>query len=87
MGQDWHILSVSAKELGRQMDNRPFQYHSFILSLWAEGGALPNAPPVWRFSLEEPHTGQRRGFKDLAELMRFLQVWTAVPPEETPMDE
>jgi len=69
------------------MGQRPFQYHSFILSLWTEGSALPNAPPVWRYSLEDPHTDQRRGFKDLAELMRFLQVWTAVSPEETPMDD
>jgi hypothetical protein len=53
------------------MDKRPYYHHSFILSLWAEGGARPNAPPVWRFSLEDPHTDQRRGFKDLAELMHF----------------
>ncbi|MBK6712739.1 MAG: hypothetical protein IPG51_20765 [Chloroflexi bacterium] len=69
------------------MDNRPYHNHSFILSLWAEGGARPNAPPVWRFSLEDPHTDQRRGFKDLAELMRFLEEWAAVPPEEPLMDE
>jgi hypothetical protein len=66
------------------MSKRPFQYHSFILSLWTEGGALPNDPPVWRISLEDPHTDQRRGFKDLAELMRFLEEWTAVPLQELP---
>jgi hypothetical protein len=57
------------------------RHHSFILSLWPEGGAQPNAPPVWRYSLEDPHTGERRGFKELAELMRFLEEWTAVSPE------
>lgn len=67
---------------------RPLRHHSFILSLWPEGGTLPNAPPVWRMSLQDPHTDQRRGFKDLAELVRFLQEWTAVPPsEEPPMTE
>lgn len=69
------------------MGKRPFRHHSFILSLWVEGAALPNAPPVWRYSLEDPHSVQRRGFKDLAELVRFLEEWTAVPPEEPPMDE
>lgn len=69
------------------MDKRPYPRHSFILSLWAEGGARPNALPVWRYSLEDPHSAQRRGFKDLAELVRFLEAWTAVPPEEPPLDE
>ncbi|GIK59057.1 MAG: hypothetical protein HND44_10990 [Chloroflexi bacterium] len=69
------------------MEQRPYPRHNFILSLWVEGGARPNAPPVWRYSLEEPHSSQRRGFKDLAELVRFLEEWTAVPPEEVPMDE
>lgn len=43
------------------MGQRPYRHYSFILSLWAEG-ALPNAP----------HSAQRRDFKDLAELVRFL---------------
>lgn len=73
--------------MDRDMGKRPLQYHSFILILWTEGGALPNAPPVWRISLQDPRTSERRGFKDLAELVRFLDGWTAVPPEESPMDE
>lgn len=70
----------------RDLAKRPFNYHSFILTLWTEGGALPNAPPVWRISLEDPHSSERRGFKDLAELLRFLEGWTAVPSEKPPMD-
>lgn len=67
---------------------RPLRHHSFILSLWPETGPMPQSPPVWRYSLENPHTGQRRGFKDLTELVRFLEGWTAVPPsEESPMTE
>lgn len=73
--------------MDRDFGKRPLRHYSFILSLWAEGGTLPNAPTVWRYSLEDPHSSQRRGFKDLAELMRFLDEWTAVPPEEAPMDE
>lgn len=63
------------------------RHHSFILSLWPEGGALPNGPPVWRYSLQDPLTSQRRGFKELADLVRFLEEWTAVPPELTSSDE
>lgn len=62
------------------MGTRPYRHHSFIISLWLEGGAYPNAPPVWRISLEDPRTAERHGFQDLAELMRFLEAWTAVPP-------
>ena len=68
--------------MDRELGKRPLRYHSFILTLWTEGGALPNAPPVWRISLQDPHTSERHGFKDLAELMRFLDEWTAVPPAE-----
>lgn len=68
--------------MDREFGKRPLQYHSFILTLWTEGSGLPNAPPVWRISLQDPYTSERRGFKDLAELGRFLAGWTAVPPAE-----
>lgn len=64
------------------------RHHSFILSLWPESGPLPHSPPVWRISLENPRTAERRGFKDMGELMRFLEEWTAVPPpEESSIEE
>ncbi|MCL4869078.1 MAG: hypothetical protein KJ063_08925 [Anaerolineae bacterium] len=69
------------------MEKRPSHRHSFILSLWTEGDALSHTPPVWHYSLEDPHSSRRRGFKDLAELVRFLDEWTAMPPEEPPLDE
>lgn len=47
--------------------NLPTRYRSYLLRLWAEGGDT-----VWRFSLEDPRTGERRGFADLAELTAFL---------------
>lgn len=73
--------------MDRKLGKRPLRYYSFILSLWMESGPLPHAPPVWRISLEDPHSSERRGFKDLAELLRFLEEWTAGPPEKTPIDE
>jgi hypothetical protein len=66
------------------MGKRPYRHHSFILSLWLE----TDNPPAWRYSLEEPYTAERHGFKDLLELVRFLEVWTAVPPpEESPIEK
>ncbi|MCB8943531.1 MAG: hypothetical protein H6658_07230 [Ardenticatenaceae bacterium] len=66
--------------MNREMSKRPLRHHSFILSLWLEGGNSPHSPPIWRMSLEDPNTSVRRGFKDTAELVRFLEEWTAVAP-------
>jgi hypothetical protein len=49
-------------------------YHAYILRLWQERSASPAHPAVWRFSLEDTHTRQRRGFGDLAKLVGFLQA-------------
>lgn len=59
-------------------------YHSFILTLWRESEGMLNAPSVWRYALENPHTGERIGFRNVAELTRFLNQWAALlPPEVT----
>lgn len=64
--------------------DRPARYHTFLLKLWEEAGRAPN----WRCSLENPHTGERVGFKDLAELTIFLTRWMAAPPsgERPPLE-
>lgn len=64
--------------MDRKLGKRPLRHHSFILSLWQER----DEPPVWRLSLEDPHTSERRGFKAIQELAQFLEAWTAVPPTE-----
>lgn len=51
------------------------RYHFFILTLWIQPGALPNAPPVWRYSLEDPRMDQRTGFTSLADLEAYLAAW------------
>jgi len=51
----------------------PPRYHAYLLRCWEERGHDPLRPPLWRFSLEEPHTGERHGFADLAQLVAFLQ--------------
>lgn len=61
----------------------PLRYHTFILSLWAETGT----EPLWRCSLENPHTGERRGFQSFDEIAAFLQGWTRRSQEAKPMTE
>ncbi|MBP6440967.1 MAG: hypothetical protein KA259_05110 [Caldilineaceae bacterium] len=51
------------------------RYHNFILTLWQDGKPLANAPPAWRYSLEYPPTGERHGFKNTDELLRFINQW------------
>lgn len=50
----------------------PSSYTIYLLRLWIES----EADAVWRFSLEEPRTGARRGFATLDELVHFLQQET-----------
>jgi hypothetical protein len=48
-------------------------YLSYLLRLWRISGGVR---PVWRASLEHPHTGERKSFADLATLFAFLQQET-----------
>ncbi|MBE7471954.1 MAG: hypothetical protein DPW09_19900 [Anaerolineae bacterium] len=48
-------------------------YQSYWLHCWQEsGGLLPN--PVWRFSLEDPHSRQQQEFPNLRELIIALNT-------------
>jgi len=48
-------------------------YYSFMLRLWQMGRVKPY---TWRASLEDPHTGQQRGFADLNSLLKHLLLLT-----------
>ncbi len=54
---------MPTSELGR-----PPRYHSYLLRCWSDG------PGLWRFSVEDPHTGARRGFLTMAALVAFLDA-------------
>jgi len=58
--------------MGEDKHNAP-RYQAYMLRLWQERPASSERPAVWRFSLEDPHTGKRRGFASLEELVTFLQ--------------
>lgn len=49
-------------------DARSPDYQAYLLRLWREAADLP-----FRAMLEDPHTGQRQGFANLAQLVAFLQ--------------
>jgi hypothetical protein len=63
------------------------RYRAYLLRLWRADG--DDGRPVWRASLEDARTGERRGFADLARLLTFLEEqtdsWTGydAPPPVT----
>jgi hypothetical protein len=51
----------------------PPRYRSYLLTFWEERSRDPSVPVVWRCSLEDPHSGQRRGFASLEALIAALE--------------
>ena len=47
------------------------EYLSYLLRLWLAGDG---GQPEWRASLEDPRTGEQRGFDSLEELFDFLRA-------------
>jgi hypothetical protein len=45
-------------------------YQAYMLRLWQD---QDETGPVWRASLESPHTGERHGFAGLEALFDFLR--------------
>ena len=52
--------------------DRPPRYRSYLLTFWEERSQDQAAPVAWRFSLQDPRTGQRRGFATLEALVAAL---------------
>ena len=55
------------------MFDKPPRYRSYLLTFWEERGRDRKPTELWRFSLEDPHTGQRHGFANLRELVAALE--------------
>ena len=51
-----------------EIQPKPAHYRSFLLRLWVDSDLRQ-----WRFSLEDPHTGERRGLANLDALIAFLK--------------
>jgi len=60
------------------MTTQPPRYLAFILRLRQ---ARDNEEMLWRASLEDPHTGERRGFASLEMLFAFLREQTRTPTQ------
>ncbi len=52
------------------MSAEPEHYLAYLIRFWTEPGSLPGQ---WRASLEDPRTGERRGFAGLEALMGFVR--------------
>ncbi len=50
----------------------PSRYCSYLLRCWQEQSLVHAGSAAWRFSLEDPHTGERQGFATFESLMNFL---------------
>ncbi|GAB4581706.1 MAG: hypothetical protein Fur0022_44560 [Anaerolineales bacterium] len=63
-------------------------YHSFLLRIWRDDEQTP-----WRVQLEDPHTGERRGFTSIEQMVTYLDkhleapVPLPIPAEDPPHDE
>ncbi len=55
------------------ISSRSIRYRAFLLTLWEERGRDRDSPQVWRFRLEDPRTGQQRGFASLEALVEALK--------------
>ena len=52
-------------------------YLAYMLRLWQVSS---DGEPIWRTSLESPHTGERYGFANLEMLFAFLEEQTRGQP-------
>jgi hypothetical protein len=60
-------------------------YLAYMLRLWQVSS---DGEPIWRASLESPHSGELRGFANLELLFAFLEEQTVGHPrrQEQPKD-
>lgn len=56
-------------------------YRAYLLRFWETRGHNPHEPNRWRFSLEDLHTKERKGFANLEMLMAFLEAQTDKSPD------
>jgi hypothetical protein len=56
-------------------------YHHFVLLVWEERAA-EGSHMAWRFSLQDSQQEARIGFKNLDELITFLERWMEFRSED-----
>ena len=55
-------------------DHTPTQYRIFLLTVWRERKEGENSSQDLFYRLEDPRTGERRGFSNPEAVVAFLQV-------------
>ena len=58
-------------------EERP-RYISYMLRLWQVGD---QGQPIWRASLENPHTGEQHGFANVDALFEFVRQEIGIADE------
>jgi hypothetical protein len=55
------------------------RYLAYMLRLWQVSS---DREPIWRASVESPHSGERHGFANLEMLFAFLEAKCQEQPED-----
>ena len=61
-------------ELPIVIHDEPPRYQAYMLRCWEVRSPQPNGPVTWRFSIEDPRTGEKQGFADLDGLVEYLRI-------------
>lgn len=61
---------------------KPPRYQVYMLRCWEERSLNGSMPTTWRYSLEDPQTGERAGFADLDTLLAHLRSRLLLPANE-----
>ncbi len=71
------------------MEQQPGQagYQVYVLRMWRDQAAARDRPAVWRCSLEDPRTRQRRAFASPGELSQFLDAQAGAAHHEQTQEE
>jgi hypothetical protein len=69
-----------------QLDPPP-RYRAYLLRCWQERSQDPDQTTVWRFSLEDPHTSQRRGFASFEALIAALRTELSGDEVQPPLND
>ena len=59
----------------KNMQKKKLRYRSYVVNVWQEHSKHAGQEVmVWRFSLQNPRTNQRRGFANIESLLIALQT-------------
>jgi hypothetical protein len=77
--------ATGGRQLEIAMTTEQQRYFAYMLRLWQVSS---DGEPIWRASLESPHSGELRGFANLELLFAFLEEQTSGQPrqQEQPKD-